>query len=124
MRIMSDNNKNEKKFYKEFFVKDVLKAGGFEVWNELKIGQYVKFKADGDRVAVMQGECTIGYIPENEGNLLNSFLKMGYENIFEAAISNYDEKKNIDSRITIAVYIKKKDKTEEKDKTGEKGNNN
>lgn len=106
---MSENNKNEKEFYKEFFVKDVLKAGGTSTWETLHIGLDVKLEAEGESVAVIQNQRTIGYIPKNEGNLLNIFLKMGYNDIFDAVISNYDVNKNIDSRITIAVYIKKKE---------------
>lgn len=116
-------------FFKEFNVDKILERGAFKVWEEIKVGKevFLELEKPDEKTIVVKLEKSkkeetanvkkteraeggiFGELPEKESEVIKSFLKQKWDDVFEAYICKKDEAVPLyDQRISVAVYIKEK----------------
>lgn len=114
-------------FFKEFYVIKVLECNAFKHWPNIELGKEVAFKIynieqekddkdvdfNKDLIRVVLGEVDkgpiIGMLPKEESKVMKDILTNGWNIIFKGTICKVDEKAPYDQRISVAVYINKRD---------------
>jgi len=91
---------------------------GFTYWDgaiafeNLKIGMILKIEFEPDNehdpnaIALYYEENKLGYIPRSMNDTMSTFLRMGYDDIFEARINRIDPQQHPEHQVGIIVCVK------------------
>jgi len=85
-----------------------------DVFDGLKVGTPLALKAepenpyDANAVAIYYNETKLGYIPSAENGLVSKFFHLGYDDIFEAKISQRNEEAYPEKQVRVVLRIKTK----------------
>lgn len=117
----------ERKLFLECHVAGLEFHNVDEVWDELEVGSRLALVRDNDNchdkkaVAIVldsdysgdpndfDPDLILGYIPRTDNEQIATMLDMGWADSFEAEITALDNNLPYDERMTIAVYIKRKE---------------
>lgn len=117
----------ERKLFLECHVAGLEFHNANEVWDELEVGTELALVRDNDNyhdkkaVAIVldsdysgdpndfDPDLILGYIPHTDNEQIATMLDMGWADSFEAEITAIDKSLPYDERMTIAVYIKRKE---------------
>jgi len=85
---------------------------GVEVFEHLRIGAELFFKAEPDNrfdpnaVAIYYENEKLGYVPSAENEMLRKFLNLGYTDLFEIKISQVSPEAHPEKQIRVVVRIR------------------